>query len=111
MKRLDGKVALITGGNSGIGLASAKRLHEEGARVVITGRDAKTLDEAQSAIGTGTLAIQSDVSKLGDIDRLFSTVASSWVRSMCCSRTQVSRSSHPTPIRPRRFLTSCLRST
>jgi NAD(P)-dependent dehydrogenase (short-subunit alcohol dehydrogenase family) len=76
MKRLEGKVALVTGGNSGIGLASAKRLHEEGARVVITGRDAKTLDAAQGAIGAGTLAIQSDVSKIEDIDRLFSTVAS-----------------------------------
>ena len=75
MSRLEGKVAVVTGGNSGIGLASAKRLHEEGARVVITGRDARTLDAAVGAIGNGTLAVQSDVSKLEDIDRLYSLVA------------------------------------
>lgn len=76
MNRLEGKVAVVTGGNSGIGLATAKRLHEEGARVLITGRDQRTLDEAVKAIGSGTVAIHSDVSRLEDIDRLFSVVES-----------------------------------
>jgi NAD(P)-dependent dehydrogenase (short-subunit alcohol dehydrogenase family) len=77
VNRLEGKVAVVTGGNSGIGLASAKRLREEGARVVISGRDARTLDRAAGEIGAGTLAVRADVAKLGDIDRLFSEVAAS----------------------------------
>lgn len=74
MKRLEGKVAVVTGGNSGIGLASAKRLQEEGARVVIAGRSQKTLDEATKTIGNGVLAIQADVSRLQDIDKIYSAV-------------------------------------
>jgi len=75
MKRLDGKVAVVTGGNSGIGLATAKRLQEEGAKVAISGRSKKTLDEAVKTIGNGILAVQSDVSKLTDIDKLYSEVS------------------------------------
>ena len=74
MKRLEGKVAVVTGGNSGIGLASAKRLQEEGARVVIAGRSQKTLDQATKTIGNGVLAIQADVSHLEDIDKIYSAV-------------------------------------
>jgi len=75
MKRLEGKVAVVTGGNSGIGLASAKRLQEEGARVAISGRSKKTLDEAVKAIGNGVVAVQSDVARLSDVDKLYSEVS------------------------------------
>jgi len=75
MKRLEGKVALVTGGNSGIGLASAKRLQEEGAHVAISGRSRKTLDEALKSIGNGTVAIQADVSKPADLDALYAEVS------------------------------------
>lgn len=75
MKRLEGKVAVVTGGNSGIGLAAAKRLQEEGARVAIAGRSKKTLDEAVKTIGNGILAFQTDVSKLSDIDKLYAEVS------------------------------------
>ena len=51
MNRLNGKVAVVTGGNSGIGLASAQRLQQEGARVAISGRSQKTLDEASKILG------------------------------------------------------------
>jgi NAD(P)-dependent dehydrogenase (short-subunit alcohol dehydrogenase family) len=75
MKRLEGKVAVVTGGNSGIGLATAKRLQEEGARVAISGRSKKTLDEAVRKIGNGVLAVQGDVAKFTDIDKLYAEVS------------------------------------
>jgi len=75
MKRLEGKVAVVTGGNSGIGLAAAKRLQEEGARVAILGRSKKTLDEAVKTIGNGVVAVQGDVAKLADVDRLYAEVS------------------------------------
>ncbi len=75
MKRLEGKVAVVTGGNSGIGLATAKRLQEEGARVAIAGRSKKTLDEAVKTIGNGVVAVQADVAKLTDIDKLYAEVS------------------------------------
>ena len=74
-KRLQGKVAVVTGGNSGIGLATAKRLQEEGARVAISGRNKKTLDEAVKTISNGVLAVQADVSKLSEVDKLYSEVS------------------------------------
>lgn len=76
MKRFEGKVAVITGGNSGMGLATAKLFREQGAKVAITGRDKKTLDDAVRAIGSGTIGIQADVLDLAALDRLFKTVSS-----------------------------------
>ncbi len=75
MKRLEGKVAVVTGGNSGIGLAAAKRLQDEGAKVAIAGRNKKTLDEAVNTIGNGVVAVQADVAKLSDVDKLYAEVS------------------------------------
>src|SRR5690349_2168375 len=75
MKRLEGKVAVVTGGNSGIGLATAKRFQEEGAKVAILGRSRKTLDEAVKTIGNGVVAVQGDVAQLADVDRLYTEVS------------------------------------
>jgi NAD(P)-dependent dehydrogenase (short-subunit alcohol dehydrogenase family) len=75
MTRLEGKVAVVTGGNSGIGLATAKRFQEEGAKVAISGRSRETLDEAVRTIGNGVLAVQADVAKLADIDKLYAEVS------------------------------------
>lgn len=74
MKKLDGKVAVVTGGNSGIGLATAREFQQQGAKVVITGRDQQTLDDAKQELGQDVLAVRSDTSRLADIDKLFAVV-------------------------------------
>jgi NAD(P)-dependent dehydrogenase (short-subunit alcohol dehydrogenase family) len=71
MGKLEGKIALITGGNSGIGLATAKRFVNEGAYVFLTGRREPQLAEAAKEIGRNVTGVQGDVSNLGDLDRLF----------------------------------------
>lgn len=73
-KKLEGKVAVITGGSSGMGLATAKRFVEEGAYIFITGRRQKELDSAVKEIGSNVTAVQGDISNLGDLDRLYETV-------------------------------------
>jgi NAD(P)-dependent dehydrogenase (short-subunit alcohol dehydrogenase family) len=73
-KKLNGKVALVTGGTSGIGFATAKRFVAEGAHVFITGRRKEQLDAAVKKIGGGVTGIQGDVSNLQDIDRLYTEI-------------------------------------
>ena len=74
MKKLEGKVAVITGGNSGIGLATAQQFVSEGAYVFINGRRQSELDTAVKKIGKNISGVQGDVSNLADLDRLYATV-------------------------------------
>jgi NAD(P)-dependent dehydrogenase (short-subunit alcohol dehydrogenase family) len=74
MKKLEGRIAVITGGSSGIGLATAKRFVDEGAHVVITGRREKELEEAAALIGGNVTTVVGDVSRLEDLDRLYAVV-------------------------------------
>lgn len=74
MGKLDGKIALVTGGNSGIGLATAKRFVAEGAYVYITGRRSAELSTAVGEIGRNVSGVQGDVSRLADLDRIFTQI-------------------------------------
>src|ERR1700682_2498817 len=74
MAKLQGKVAVITGGTEGIGLATAQLFVKEGAYVFITGRRQKELDEVVTAIGSNVTGVQGDVAKLADLDRLYEAV-------------------------------------
>ena len=76
MTKLANKTAVITGGNSGIGLATAKEFIKEGARVIIMGRDQKTLQEALKELGPQASGVQGDITNPGDLDRLFSEAKS-----------------------------------
>ncbi|MFJ3310703.1 SDR family NAD(P)-dependent oxidoreductase [Streptomyces sp. NPDC086549] len=74
MGQLDGKVSLVTGGSTGIGLAIAGRFAAEGATVYLTGRRKAELDAAVETVGERAVGVQSDVSNLDDLDRLFATI-------------------------------------
>ena len=76
MPRLDAKVALVTGGTSGIGLAAAKALAKEGAHVYITGRREQELAAAVQQIGGNATGVRGDVSNAGDLDRLYAQIKS-----------------------------------
>src|SRR3954449_9034300 len=73
-QRFSGKAVLITGGSSGLGLATAKRFVDEGAHVFITGRRQSELDAAVAQLGENVTGIQGDVAKLSDIEKLYTTV-------------------------------------
>src|SRR5271156_61280 len=75
MGALEGKVAVITGGSSGIGLATAKRFIKEGAYVYITGRRQSELDKAKAELGSQVSTVQGDVAELADLDALYKTIA------------------------------------
>ena len=74
MSKLNNKIAVITGGSSGIGLATARRFIEDGAQVVITGRNQGALDGAVAELGDQATGIHGDVANLEDLDRLFAQV-------------------------------------
>jgi len=76
--RFDGRTAVITGGNSGIGLAIARAFRAEGAHIVILGRDPDTLSAATDELGVDTLAVQGDIARPEDLDRLYSEVGSTF---------------------------------
>jgi NAD(P)-dependent dehydrogenase (short-subunit alcohol dehydrogenase family) len=86
MGKLEGKVAVITGGSSGMALATAKLFVEEGAYVFITGRRQEALDEAVKLIGRNVTGVRGDAASLDDLDRLFDTVKRERARSTSCSR-------------------------
>ena len=80
MKRFEGKVAMVTGGNSGIGLAAAKAFAREGAQVAVTGRDEGTLKNAEKEIGGGALAIRADAARIADLDAAMAKVRDQFKR-------------------------------
>jgi NAD(P)-dependent dehydrogenase (short-subunit alcohol dehydrogenase family) len=80
MNRLQGKVAVVTGGTSGIGLATAKAFLKEGARVVVVGRDQKNVDQAKDLLGAGCVALRADVTKLDELDALYARVRDEFER-------------------------------
>jgi NAD(P)-dependent dehydrogenase (short-subunit alcohol dehydrogenase family) len=90
-KKLEGKVAVITGGTEGIGFATAKLFVKEGTYVFITGRRQKELDEAVNAIRTNVSGVQGDVAQLADLDRLYEIICSLWGRHRRAFRQTIQR--------------------
>ena len=109
--KLEGKVALVTGANSGIGLATAKRFVAEGAYVFITGRRPAELEAAEKEIGGNVTGIQGDVAKLADLDRLFAQIKRERASSILCSRMPASRNSRLLDKSPRSSSTGSSTST
>ena len=95
MGKLQGKIALVTGGTSGIGLATAKRFVSEGAYVFVTGRREAELAAAIKEVGHNVTAIRGDVSNLGDLDQLSRRSGSRKPLSTSCSRTPEPRNMRP----------------
>ena len=95
MPKLDGKITLVTGGTSGIGLAAATALAKEGAYVYITGRRERELATAVQEIGRNATGVQGDVSNAGDLDRLFAQIREGKGRLTFSSRMQASPSTPP----------------
>jgi hypothetical protein len=109
--KLEGKIALVTGGTSGIGLATAKRFVSEGADVFITARRDAELGAAAKEIGKRVTGVRGDVSNLGDLDRLFAQIKREKVGSISCSRMPEWRSMPASARSPRSTLTRSSTST
>src|SRR3989441_7433078 len=109
MGKLEGKIALVTGGNSGIGLATTKQFVNEGAYVFITGR--RDLAAAVKEIGSNVTGVQGDVSNLGDLDRLFAQIEREKGRLTSCSRMRASRDTRPSARSPKSSTTRSSTST
>lgn len=89
MTKLSGKIAVVTGGNSGMGLATARLFAKEGAKVIITGRRQKELDEAVESIGSNGEGVLGDVAKLSDLDKLHDHIKRNTAAWISSSQTQV----------------------
>jgi NAD(P)-dependent dehydrogenase (short-subunit alcohol dehydrogenase family) len=109
--QLENKVALVTGGNSGIGLGTARRLVEEGAFVYITGRRKQALDKAVKELGANARAIQADGTKKADMERVAATIRDEQVSSTLSLPTRAAEGSSRWKRSPKRISTAASTST